>query len=204
MSKLKKPRNYSDFTLDHLQEIFGVRNQITDLNLTSYEITPSDWLKLSLEKSQLIPTFRVKAKSELLVMPVLVELTCLNVNKFNLFSGYTFDVDSSQALKGQCGFILTKSLSLYITTPIIIIFEAKDDNLHKWVGQCGSQMYAARLFNQMKHEPVDIIHGAVTNGYQWLFLRLENNILWVNRWPYSLHNLAELLGVWQKVIDFYN
>ena len=33
-------------------------------------------------------------------------------------------------------------------------------------------MYAARLFNQQSDEPFETIYGAVTDGYDWSFLKL--------------------------------
>jgi len=203
MTKLKKPRSYSDFTLDHLQVMFGLKNGKRALNLANQMITPSQWLNDALEKSQLVRLNSEKAKSEWVIAPILLELASYNINKFNIFSGNTFDVDPSQALKGRCDFILTKNLSLTITTPIIAIFEAKDDSLERWLGQCGAEMYAARLFNQTNNEPIEIIHGVVTNGYDWLILRLEGDMLWVDTVQYSYRNLPELLGVLQTVIDFY-
>jgi len=203
MTKLKKPRSYSDFTLDHLQVMFGLKNGKRALNLANQMITPSQWLNDALEKSQLVRLNSEKAKSEWVIAPILLELASYNINKFNIFSGNTFDVDPSQALKGRCDFILTKNLSLTITTPIIAIFEAKDDSLERWLGQCGAEMYAARLFNQTSHESMEIIYGAVTNGNEWLFLRLEGDMLWVDTVQYSYRNLPELLGVLQTVIDFY-
>ncbi len=203
MPKLKKPRSYSDYTLDHLKDICGVDNQQMGLNLQGKLIEPSDWLKLSLAKSKLVPLNTEKAKSELLIMPVLMELLSLMPQKFNLFSGNSFEVDVSKALRGRCDFLLTKKLSFNISAPIMAVFEAKDDNLEHWYGQCGAEMYAAWLFNEMKHEPVAAIYGAVTNGYEWSFLCLKNQLLLIDTDHYSLENLPRLLGVLVKLINFY-
>jgi hypothetical protein len=64
-------------------------------------------------------------------------------------------------------------------------------------------MVAARLFNQQKHEPIEVIYGAVTNGYEWLFLRLEGQMLLIDTERYGLENLPRLLGVLVKLIEFY-
>ncbi len=204
MKPLKKPRSYSDFTLQHLRELLGINNHRHALNLLQQPIEPTDWLKITLEKNKAAPINSEKARSELLITPILIELLTRNPQKFNYFSGNTFDVEPLQALKGRCDFLLTKQLSLDITAPIITVFEAKDDNIDNWYGQCGAEMYAARLFNERHNEPYRIIHGAVTDGYQWIFLRLEESMLWVDTERYYLHDLSGLLGVLQNVIDFYN
>jgi hypothetical protein len=203
MAKLKKPRSYSDFTLDHLREMFGLENEKQPLRLSGHFLEPSDWLKLSLEKSKVISLNTEKAKSEWLIAPVLTELMSLTPYRFNLFSGNTFDIDPALSLKGRCDFLLTRKASADISAPVIAIFEAKDDNVDNWTGQCGAEMVAARLFNQQKHEPIEVIYGAVTNGYEWLFLRLEGQMLLIDTERYGLENLPRLLGVLVKLIEFY-
>jgi hypothetical protein len=64
-------------------------------------------------------------------------------------------------------------------------------------------MYAARLFNEQKNEPYRIIYGAVTDGYEWVFLKLEENTLFIDKERYYLRNLSELLGVLKTIMDFY-
>lgn len=203
MKKLKKLRSYSDYSLESLQSVCGIDNLSEDLALFGIAISPSDWLKTSLENSKLIPLNSEKAKSEWLIAPVLMELSVRNPQKFRIFSGNTFNVDAEKALQGRCDFLLAHHLSLHISAPVFAIFEAKDDSLDKWYGQCGAEMYAAHLFNTQKNEPYEIIHGAVTNGQDWQFLRLENNLLKIDRQIYSLANLPMLLGALQKLIDFY-
>jgi hypothetical protein len=203
MRRQKKPRSYSDYTLENLQTICGIDNRKLSLNLAETTIEPSDWLKQNLAMSKLIPLNTEKAKSEYLIAPILLELKSQFPNRFNYFSGNTFDVDPAKSLKGRCDFLLTKNLSLNITAPVIAIFEAKDDNLDRWLGQCGAEMVAARIFNQIKQEPIEIIHGAVTNGYEWLFLRLEGEMLLIDTKRYSLENLPKLLGVLERLIFYY-
>jgi len=203
MTKPKRPSSYSDYSLEDLQTICGIVNRKEALNLSGEMIEPSVWLKQSLEYGKILPLNTEKAKSEWLIAPLLTELANRNRHKFNLFSGNTFDVDVTKSLKGRCDFLLTKNLSLNISAPVIAIFEAKDDNLDHWYGQCGAEMVGARLFNQMKNEPIEIIHGAVTNGESWQFLRLTDSTLLIDTETYGLANLTLLLGTLQKVVDFY-
>lgn len=204
MSPIKKPRSYSDFTLAHLREMFGLENQKRRLPMDKTLLDPSEWLKTSLERSKMAPLSTEKAKSEHLIVPVLLELKTAFPERFNYFSGYTFDIDAALSLKGRCDFLLTKQPTIDISVPVIAIFEAKDDNLDRWLGQCGAEMVAARLFNQRQEQPIEIIHGAVTNGYEWQFLRLEATMLWIDTERYSLENLPKLLGVLKQIIDFYH
>lgn len=200
MKKSKKLRSYSDYSLELLNSVCGIDNRAEDLQLTATHVLPSDWLKISLENSKLIPLNSEKAKSEWLIVPVLTELLVRNPKKFHIFSGNSFNVNAEKALQGRCDFLLTRCLSLNISSPIFAIFEAKDDSLDKWYGQCGAEMYAAQLFNQQRNDSCPLIHGAVTNGYDWKFLRLQNNVLSIDTQIYSLVNVSALLGTLQKLI----
>ncbi len=205
MAKKKdKPSSYSDYNLEYLREILGIDNAKKDLNLLKNTLEPSDFLVQTIKRNQTLPINSEKARSELLITPVLVEWIIRNPEKLQYLSGNTFDVDPDKFLKGRCDYLFTKHLSLDIVAPVVAIFEAKDDNVDNWYGQCGAEMYAARLFNEQKNEPYKIIYGAVTDGYEWVFLRLEENILLIDRERYYLRNLSELLGVLQTIMDFYN
>ncbi len=205
-TKTKRIRSYSDFSLNDLKTLFEVENRQCALNLTSdtKKITPSSWLKESIQKSSKIILNSEKAKSEWLIVPILTELHESNLEKFNIFSGNSFDVLPEKFLKGRCDYLLNKGQSVNITAPIIGIFEAKDDSLEKWYGQCGSEMVAAQLFNQQHDEPYKIIYGAVTNGYEWIFLRLEEKLLLIDNQRYYLQDLPQLLTALQTIVEFYD
>ena len=69
--------------------------------------------------------------------------------------------------------------------------------------KCGVEMYAARLFNQQTKTDIEVIYSAVTNGYEWLFVKLEENTLYIDTARYSLENPPKILGALQGIIDFY-
>jgi hypothetical protein len=206
MAKIKRIRRYSDFSLDDLTTLFAIENRQAQLNLTvnAQKVLPSQWLIESLQKSLKMPLNSEKAKSEWLIVPVLTELHESNLEKFNIFSGNSFDVLPEKFLKGRCDYLLNKGQSVNITAPVIGIFEAKDDSLEKWYGQCGAEMLAAQLFNQQHNNDYAIIYGAVTNGYEWIFLRLEEKQLLIDNQRYYLQDLSPLLTALQTVVGFYD
>jgi hypothetical protein len=205
MKRLKKPRSYSDYTLEHLEEICGISNALVPLSFNAPPLEPSPSLLEGLEKGKLFPFNSEKAKSEFIIAPILVEIAWRNGGRFRCFSGNSLDVDKERSLRGRCDFVLSKSMSAHISAPIIAIFEAKDDNVdsERWFGQCGAEMLAARIFNEDRNEPIHIIHGAVTNGMAWRFLRLEGALLTIDTDLYTTDNLPRLLGALQYLIDFY-
>ena len=64
-------------------------------------------------------------------------------------------------------------------------------------------MIGARHFNQKYNLPYTNIYGACTNGYEWIFLHLEEEIIYIDIDRYYLNNLPQLLGVLQRVITTF-
>jgi hypothetical protein len=79
--------------------------------------------------------------------------------------------------------------------------EAKNAEIETGIPQCVAEMFAADLFNQKNHQQnVMDIFGAVTTGFEWLFIRLKNNAVTVDNRRYFINNLPELLGVFEIII----
>jgi hypothetical protein len=145
-----------------------------------------------------------KAKSEFIVVPILRELRRHNHDKFKIFSGYEFNVDSKQNLTGYCDFMLSANVhKAEVTAPIFCLLEAKNAEIDKGWAQCGAEMYAAQLFNERKGNPQEVIYGCVTNAFSWCFLKLENKNLYIdtNYVPLTFAEPHRVLGVLQWILD---
>jgi len=195
---------YSDFTLDDLENKFGIKNRYEDLKFDMQPFTASEWLERDLELARKLPVVSEKAKSEWIVVPILKELLEKNDNFFTIYSGDNLNADAEQGLKGECDFILTKNIrTVNINYPIIQIVEAKKNDIDLGIPQCAAQVVGAHFFNQKKGVDIDKIYGCVTNGDNWLFMKLENNTIFVDEKTYYLNNISELLGAFQTIIDYY-
>ena len=64
-------------------------------------------------------------------------------------------------------------------------------------------MYAARLFNKQMNEPYETIYGVVTNAFDWVFLKLEGDTVWIDTQRYFLNDLPKILGIFQWIINQY-
>ncbi len=202
--KDKKPSSYRYYTLADLKKICGIdhKNSVEMLEPVS-DVMPSELLSTTLKRNLQLPMINEKAKSELIVMPILIESWAMNTD-FKPISGATFNVDPSRGLKGVADFLISKNPNAKgIESPIVAIFEAKDDKLESWYGQCGAEMYAARIFNEREGNNIKIIYGAITNGISWQFLRLEKETLHIDTQYYSIANMPQLLGAIQKIYNFY-
>jgi hypothetical protein len=200
----KIPSSYRYYKLADLKNICGITYADADKMLAPVQDIPvSAILNTILERNASLPMLNEKAKSELLVMPILTEVWALNKN-FKPISGATFNVEPSKGLKGVADFLISSNPNAReIEVPVVAIFEAKDDKLESWYGQCGAEMYAARLFNEREGNNIHTIHGAITNGVSWQFLKLEGQTLFIDTQQYGIANLPQLLGAIQKVYNFY-
>ena len=197
---------YRDFTLKGLEKKFGIRHQVDELFDASKidKVAASEWLNISLTFGQQMRPTTEKAKSEVIVMPILLDLKNRNDNFFNIFSGSVLKVDKENGLNGECDFVLSANPKSYvIDTPIISLVEAKKGELDLGMGQCAAQMYAAKLQNEEDGKPLDVIYGCVTNSDLWQFLKLENNMLTIDEEIYGIKELETILGVFQHIIDYY-
>lgn len=101
---------YSDFSLRRVKKEFGLTTVEEGRFLPGTEpITPSSYLREALneESSLAIATGSEKARSELIISPVLVEVRKILDRKVSLFSGEEFTVAAELGLSGVCDFLIS-------------------------------------------------------------------------------------------------
>ena len=151
-----------------------------------------------------LPMKSEKARSEIIVFPILLELRNLHNKFFTIYSGDTLNVDAERGLRGECDFIIAKDTgSFNVDAPILQLVEAKRDNIELGIPQCAAQMIGANLYNKQKGTELQKIYGCVTTGDNWQFMKLENNEIQIDTKKYYLGNVSELLGIFQNIIDYY-
>jgi hypothetical protein len=142
-----------------------------------------------------------KARSELIISPILLEVRQILNQQIGFFSGEEFTVDESLGLNGICDFLLSRSPELIdIEAPVFVLVEAKKGDLKSGLGQCAAEMVAAQKFNQQQGNPIDLIFGCVSNGTQWRFMQLEGSFLTLDLYDYPLEPVSQILGflVWMS------
>jgi len=123
---------YKDFTLLDLQEKFKIENRVVDLfdSAKLKSIKPSELLVQQLEEAQELPIKSEKARSELIITPILLEFRRINNKFFTIYSGDSLIVDREIGLTGECDFIIAKETgSFSINVPILTIVEAKRQDI---------------------------------------------------------------------------
>jgi hypothetical protein len=197
---------YRNFKLQELQDKFGVQQQAKDLFPNLKLIPPSDWLIQTIQKKRRgLRITTEKAVSEAIISAVLIEIQERNYQKTTLFSGENLLADKQLGLNGEVDFMFVKQPEASeIVVPVISITEAKLNlSIEKSKSQAIAQMLGAQYFNNKSENPISVIHGVVTNGTQWLFMRLDGKMITVDENEYLINDLASIIGVFQAIIDFY-
>ncbi|MGB8701862.1 MAG: hypothetical protein WCD18_20800 [Thermosynechococcaceae cyanobacterium] len=168
--------SYSDFKLSQLVKDFGLTIQESSnlFSAISSAQASSTLVMLLNENIDLAVAINTeKARSELIIAPVLLEVRRQLKAQVSLFSGSDFTVDSDKGLSGVCDFILSKNPEqLFIRVPVVTVVEAKNENLKSGFAQCMAEMIAAQIFNQQEGNDIFDIYGVVTIGTIWRFLKL--------------------------------
>ena len=195
---------YNNFTLESVKDRF-------DLKLTNNrfcELFPisepqSEFLTIFAESFSLAEVAKSeKAKSELLVSPILVQARRLVDRQVQLFSGEEFNVDQEKGLNGFCDFLFSKSENQFtIDAPVLMLVEAKRGEIESGLGQCVAEMVAAQSYNQFKNRNIPAIYGCVTSGTLWQFLKLEGNDVTIDPTNYLVTPVQRILGILKWILS---
>ena len=196
---------YSNFTLEMVRIAFqleiaesaGIFSQIESVD-------PSAHLATTLARNvPLAITINTeKAKSELIIADILVELREQLERRISLFSGIDFSIDDENGLTGACDFLVSLSpVQSFLEAPVIILVKAKKDDLTVGLGQCVAEMLAAQRFNTEKGNNIPYIYGATTSGTDWRFLKLEGQRLHIDMVIYPIAQCDKILGILSSMVE---
>jgi hypothetical protein len=197
--------SYSQFTLKQIKEDFLV-TLVEDRDLFAAvaprPISPELAGILAENVPLALAINTEKARSELIISPVLVELRKLFARKISLFSGVDFVVAPESNLNGFCDFIISHSPEqFFITAPVIAIVEAKNENIVGGLGQCLAELIAVRLFNEREGNPLPSVYGAVTTGSAWKFLKLADSTAYLNPREYHIEAIEKIMGILAAMVN---
>ncbi len=191
---------YSDFkTLSKVITTFELSVDETCHLFTEIDpIIPSDYLQRTLD--EYLPLVNAinteKARSELIIAPVLLEVRRILNFQIGFFSETDFTVEPEVGLNGYCDYILSYSSEMYeIQSPVVTLVEAKNENIKGGLGQCIAEMVAAQRFNQQQGNGIKTIYGAVTTGTAWKFIKLAEQLVFIDLSDYYIKEVDKILGV---------
>ena len=190
---------YSEFTIEQVEATLGVSlRQEAGLFAGIPPVAVSVALRETLEENLgiALASRTEKARSEMLVAPILIEVRRQLERRVTLFSGVTFDVDPAQGLSGQCDFLISaEPNAMTVAVPVVTVVEAKNDNLKIGLAQCAAEMIAASRFNARRGREGTPVYGTVTTGTLWTFLALRGSVILADPNEHSLESLETILGI---------
>ena len=191
--------SYSEFTFQDLRNTLSL-HLVQDASLFAAieEVQISTYLETTLRENVALALNinTEKARSEMIIAPMLIEIRKILNRQISLFSGVEFNVDASLGLTGVCDYIISKSTNqIYISAPVVIIVEAKNENIKTGLPQCIAAMYAARIYNEREHNDIDRILGIVTTGSNWKFLTLEDMRIMMDYDEYLIDQAGKILAI---------
>jgi hypothetical protein len=190
---------YADFTLSGLAKQFNLRiDENTDLffEIPEVGLRPEFRAQLDLTAPLALKLSTEKARSEFIIAPILAELWLQTDQQVGLFSGVDFPVDPAQGLAGVCDYIMTRSPELlFVQAPVLMLVEAKNEEMKRGYAQCIAAMLAAQTFNAREGTETEPIYGAVTLGELWKFLALSGTTVRIDSRSYHIERLSKIVGI---------
>ncbi|NES82780.1 MAG: hypothetical protein F6K10_16010 [Moorea sp. SIO2B7] len=191
--------SYSEFSLSKVKKIFDLTTfEKPKIFANIPELDCSEYLHktLSYNVSLALASNTEKARSEMIITPILIEVRKYLQSQISLFSGVDFNVEQELGLNGYCDFILSSGWEqLFVSAPVLMLVEAKNEDLKGGIGQCVAEMYAAQLFNEREGNDIPIIYGAVTSGTNWKFIKLTKKVVEIDLSEYYLASLTKIFGI---------
>ena len=193
---------YSQVTFADLRDRFGIQVETESFLPDIVPLALPDWLNQYLGVNQLSPAMAKseKAVSEMLIAPVLSAVKAYNADKISLFSGEPLTMTGE--LSGICDFIIASNPKAYLPEPpIMVLVEAKKQDIYGGIPQCIAEMLAARSVNDRVGIQYDAVYGCVTTGNEWLFLKLAGSRAITDPIILYYPELERVLGTFQWIIS---
>jgi hypothetical protein len=142
-----------------------------------------------------------KARAEWMIAPVLGDFWSRYRGQIGLLSGVDFAADPAARLTGFCDFLIYRAPQQpQVVAPVMVIVEAKRENINDGLGQCIAGMVGAQRFNRRNNTPVDPVFGCVTTGTAWKFLLLAGTAVTADLTEYTLTQPDRILGVLTHIV----
>lgn len=196
---------YSDFTLHTVLAQFQLKFQEAHQLFGGIAaVAFSDFLTTTLNENTplTLAIHTEKARSEFIIAPILIELRKLVHHQVSLFSGVDFTIDPAKGLNDVCDFLISQSPEQsLLRAPVLMIVEAKNDNIKSGLAQCIAEMVAAQIFNARAGNSITVIYGVVTTGSIWKFLKLSDTTIVIDLAEYYLDSVDQILGILLHIVQ---
>src|SRR5438105_3134753 len=131
---------FSDFVYPEVFNALGLKEDSVLNMFAGVPALPSstmlrEYLALSVPQATTINT--EAARASLMVSPILNELWGHYGGRIGTYYGIEFNADPDARLNGYCDFLISRAPQQHrIVAPVVVVVEAKRDNLENGFGQC--------------------------------------------------------------------
>jgi hypothetical protein len=193
---------YTDFTLDTVEPALSLTIRRGELFAALEPLPVPGWVVELLDRGKRgAALVSEKARSEFMVVPLLLAAQELIPEESTIFSGQRLDVDPARGLVGECDFILALTPAIpRLKAPLVTILAAKKGDIEAGLGQCIAQSVAARLFNERAGEPEGVVFGCVTTGDDWQFFRIDGTEVTLDRKRLYMVDPGDILAMLQEIL----
>ena len=188
-----------DFTLDTLIERYGlvIREQ-ANLYGDVAPVPISSQLRQTFMHDLLLATAMQteKARSELLTAPLLMEVYRQKNRSVSLFSGVGLEDRADDDTPNAPDFLFSLSpTQLTIEAPVVAIVESHQDDPLDGLTPCLTKLLAAQAFNERRGHALPTLHGILTTGLAWKFLRLTGRTVTLDERTYKIVQVTHIVGI---------
>jgi hypothetical protein len=195
---------FSDFKYPDVLDTLGLTEEtVRNMFASVAEVPASATLRAFLANSVPQATMATSemARSSLMVAPIISEVWGRYDGKIGTYYGFEFNADAEAGLNGYCDFLISRTPQKpRVVAPVVVVVEAKRDNLENGYGQCIASMVGALRFNHRERNGIDTIYGASTTGTNWRFLRLQGTIVTLDVAEYTISEVNRLLGILMYIV----
>lgn len=195
---------FRDFEYPEVVTTFNLTEVTADLFGSAPPVVPSPvYQGMAARYARMaIGNMNEKAKSEYLIAPVLSDLWARYEDRVNIYSGSELVADEADKLSGYCDFLLGLGQQLPTPrAPLVVVIEAKKDDLMNGYGQCIAGMVGLQRFNRREKRDRPFVYGGVTTGSLWRFMKLEGATLTHDKNEFATKSTDELLGALVAMIE---
>lgn len=192
---------FSDFkTLAEVQEKYNIKYTEACFIAGQDLLPPPHFLEDFEFNQENIDVFTSEAaRSEVIISPLLREVYKRHYQDYSFWIQKSIAYD--ETLAGTPDYIFSRRSELgktVLTTPIVIITEAKKNDFQQGWGQCLAELIAAQKINA---NPQRAVYGIVTDGNLWQFAKLMTNIFTKNSTNFTIDNLSKVYGALENLVQ---
>ncbi len=189
---------HSQMTLEDLRTRFGIRVESRAFLPLIAPLPLPEWLREYLRVSGPVSPFITseKALAECVIAPMLGAAKAHLAGQSGIFSG---EMLTGAGLADVCDFVLSPNPNACIPeAPLLVVCQVGRAGWFDSVAGCVAAMVSARELNKRAANQPVATYGCLTSGTEWHFLRLENQLTYVEPSSVSFNALGQALGnlVW--------